>query len=146
VTDDFRRMSFNTAIAALMEYTNDLYKFKIDGYSEEVWHDALVTIIQLIAPFAPHMADELWSQFGGEGLVQNASWPVWDDALIVEDVITVAIQVNGKLRGEISVPKDCDAEDVKSQALAHENVARFMGDKKPTKVIYVPGRLVNVVI
>ncbi len=145
VTDDIRRLSFNTAIAGLMEYVNDLYKFKIDGFSKDVWADALAALVQMIEPFAPHMANELWQQLGHEGLVQNAHWPVWDDALTVEDVITIAVQVNGKLRGEIQVGKDTDPEDIKAQALAHENVARFV-DGEPKKVIYVPGRLVSVVV
>lgn len=146
VTDDIRRQSFNTAIAGLMEYVNDLYKLKLDGFSEEGWHDALVALTQMIAPFAPHVADELWQQLGGQGLVQNATWPAWDDALIVEDMITIAIQVNGKLRGEITVAKDTDPEEIKSQALAHDNVAKFVGEQKPAKIIYVPGRLVSIVL
>lgn len=146
VTDDIRRMSFNTAIAALMEYVNDLYKFKVDGFSEGAWRDALTTLVQLIAPFAPHIADELWAQLGHQGLVQEAPWPVWDEELIVEDTVTIAIQVQGKLRGEITVAKDTDAERVKAEALKHPNVAKFVGEKEPTKVIYVPGRLVNVVL
>jgi leucyl-tRNA synthetase len=146
VTDDFRRLSFNTAISGLMEYVNDLYKFKIDGFSDEVWSDALKSLVQLVAPFAPHMADELWSQLGGQELVQNTAWPEWDENLTIEDTITIAVQVNGKLRGEIQIPKDLDPEEVKSQALAHENVARFVGDQKPAKVIYVPGRLVSIVL
>lgn len=146
VTEDMRRMSFNTAISAMMEFVNELYKFKIDGYSGTAWHEALSTLAQLVAPFAPHMADELWGAFGHEGLIQNAPWPSWDAELIVEDSITIAVQVQGKLRGEITVPADTDAEEVKAQALAHENVARFVGDKKPAKIIYVPGRLVNIVI
>jgi len=146
VTDDYRRQSFNTAIAALMEYVNELYKLKLDGFSKDGWHDALVALVQLLAPFAPHMTDELWVQLGGEGLVQNATWPVWDDALIVEDVITIAVQVNGKLRGEITISKDTDAEAIKLQALAHENVAKFVANQKPAKIIYVPGRLVSIVL
>ncbi len=145
VTDDFRRLSFNTAIAALMEYVNDLYKFKVDGFSKEVWHEALTTLIQLLAPFAPHMTDELWEQLGGKGLIQNASWPVWDDALTVEDVISIAIQVNGKLRGELQVGKDVNPEEVKAKALEHENVQKFINGE-PKKVIYVPGRLVSIVV
>jgi leucyl-tRNA synthetase len=133
VTDDIRRQSFNTAIAGLMEFVNDLYKLKLDGFSEKGWHDALVALTQMIAVFAPHMADELWAQLGGKGLVQNATWPTWDDSLIVEDMITIAIQVNGKLRGEVTVEKDADAEDIKVLALAHE-------------IIYVPGRLVSIVL
>jgi leucyl-tRNA synthetase len=99
----------------------------------------------MVEPFAPHIANELWEQLGHDGLVQNASWPVWDASLIVEDVITIAVQVNGKLRGEIQVGKDTDPEEIKKLALAHENVARFI-DGEPKKVIYVPGRLVSVVI
>lgn len=146
VTDDFRRLSFNTAISGLMEYVNDLYKFKVDGFSEEVWSDALKTLIQLVAPFAPHLADELWSQFGGQELVQNVAWPQWDETLITEDTVTIVVQVNGKLRGEIQIAKDLDAEEVTSLALAHENVAKFVGDQEPTKVLYVPGRLVSIVL
>lgn len=145
VTDDFRRLSFNTAIAALMEYVNELYKFKVEGFSNEAWRDALTALVQMVAPFAPHMADELWQQLGGEGLVQNATWPEWDEALTVEDTITIAVQVNGKLRGEVSVGKDTDPEEIKAKALAHENVAKFV-TSEPKKVIYVPGRLVSIVI
>lgn len=145
VTDDIRRLSFNTAIAALMEYVNDLYKFKEDGFSEAVWRDALGALVQVVEPFAPHMANELWAQLGNEGLVQQASWPVWDESLVVDDVITIAVQVNGKLRGEIQVAKDADPEEIKAMALAHENVARFV-EGEPKKVIYVPGRLVSIVV
>jgi leucyl-tRNA synthetase len=145
VTDDIRRLSFNTSISALMEYVNELYKFKVDGFSDEVWREALLTLVQLVAPIAPHIADELFNQLGGEGLVQNATWPKWDDALIVEDVITIAVQVNGKLRGEISVAKDEDEASVKAKALAHENVTKFVTNE-PRKVIYVAGRLVSIVV
>ncbi len=144
VTDDFRRLSFNTAIAASMEYVNELYKFKVDGFSKEAWHDALTALVQMIAPFAPHISDELWQQLGGEGLVQNATWPIWDEALTIEDKITIAVQVNGKLRGEIEVGKDTDPEEIKASALAHENVNKFLTGE-PKKVIYVPGRLVSIV-
>lgn len=146
VTDDIRRQSFNTAIAGLMEFVNDLYKLKLDGFSEQGWRDALIALAQMLAPFAPHMADELWVQLGGEGLIQNAAWPTWDDSLIVEDMITIAVQVNGKLRGEITISKDTDAEEIKTHALEHENVAKFVGDQKPAKIIYVPGRLVSIVL
>lgn len=144
VTDDIRRLSFNTAIAALMEFVNDLYKFKIDGFSDEVWHDALDALVQMIEPFAPHMANELWVQLGHEGFIQDAQWPAWKEAFTIESVITIAVQVNGKLRGEIEVAKDTDPEAIKAQALTHENVARFVSGE-PKKVIYVPGRLVSIV-
>lgn len=145
VTDDFRRLSFNTAISGLMEYVNELYKFKVDGFSDKVWHNALQTLVQMVAPFAPHMADELWAQLGGKGLVQNALWPEWDETFIIEDTITIAVQVNGKLRGEITVSKYEPEESVKAKALAHENVSKFVTNE-PKKVIYVVGRLVSIVV
>ena len=146
VTNDIRRQSFNTAIAALMEFVNDLYKLKLDGFSEKGWHDALVALAQMLAPFAPHIADEMWAQLGGEGLIQNTQWPVWDDNLIVEAMFSIAVQVNGKIRGEVTVHKDANVEEIKLLALTHENVAKFVGDQKPAKVIYVPGRLVSIVL
>ena len=145
VTNDIRRLSFNTAIAGLMEYVNDLYKLKLDGFSNDAWRDALSDLVQMVEPFAPHMANELWQQLGHDGLIQDASWPDWDDALVVEDEITIAVQVNGKLRGEITVAKDASPDDIKVLALAHENVARFVTGE-PKKVIYVAGRLVSVVV
>lgn len=145
VTDDYHRLSFNTAIAGMMEYVNDLYKYKVNGFSDDVWRDALKALVQMLAPIAPHISDELWAQLGGEGLVQQASWPVWDNAFILEDTITIAVQVNGKVRGEITIERTTDADSVKAQALAHENVVKFVIDE-PKKVIYVPGRLVSIVI
>jgi len=145
VTEDFRRLSLNTAISALMEYTNDLYRFKVDGFSGDIWREALLTLVQLIAPFTPHMSDELWQQFGEEGLVQNKQWPTWDDSYLVEDTITIAVQVNGKVRGDVTVAADASEDDIKAVALAHENVARFV-TSEPKKIIYVRGRLVSVVV
>lgn len=145
VTDDIRQLDFNTAIASLMQYVNELYKFKVEGFSEPAWREALCDLVQMIEPFAPHMANELWGQLGNKGLVQDSDWPNWDESLIVEDLITIAVQVNGKLRGEISVAKDADPEEIKATALAHENVAKFVTGE-PKKVIYVPGRLVSVVV
>lgn len=146
VTDDFNRLSFNTAISALMEYTNELYKLKVDGFSDIVWGDALMTLVQLISPFAPHISEELNNELGSNNLVQNTPWPVWDDSLIIDDTITIIVQVNGKLRAKLTAPKDITEEAAKEQALSEENVKAFVGNKKPTKVIYVTGRLVNIVV
>ena len=146
VTDDINRLSFNTAISSLMEYTNELYKLKVDGFSKVVWHDALQSMVQLIAPFAPHMSEELNSQLGSTELVQNQPWPIWDDSLIAEQTMTVIVQVNGKLRAKLVVAKDTDEAQIKQLALEDEHVASFIGDKKPAKVIYVPGRLVSIVV
>ena len=146
VTEDFNRLSFNTAISALMEYTNELYKLKVDGFSSDVWADALRVLTQLIAPFAPHLSEELNSELGSDALVQNIPWPLWDDNLIIDETITIIVQVNGKLRAKLNVSKDTSEDDIKALALVEENVQAFVDNKKPTKVIYVPGRLVNIVV
>jgi len=146
VTGDIRRLSFNTAISGLMEYVNDLYKLKVDGFSDAAWRDALSTLTQLIAPFAPHVAEELWQQLGHEGLVQDTMWPAWDDALIVSDTVTIIVQVNGKLRAKLEVAKDLGKDDIEQLALANEHVQTFVDGKEPNKIIYVPGKLVNIVV
>lgn len=146
VTEDFHRLSLNTAISALMEYTNELYKLKVDGFSDEVWREALQTLVQLLSPFAPHIAEEIWQQLGGENLVQQVTWPVWDDSLIASENMTIIVQVNGKLRAKLDVAKDATEDNIKDQAVNNEHILAFLDNKKPTKIIYVPGRLVNIVI
>ena len=146
VTEDFHRLSFNTAISALMEYTNELYKLKVDGFSADVWKDALVCMVQLIAPFAPHISEELNRELGNDGLVQHMPWPVWDDTLIIDETMTIIVQVNGKLRAKLEVDKDINEADIKALALTDSNVLVFVGDKKPTKIIYIVGRLVSIVV
>ena len=146
VTDDIRRQSFNTAIAALMEYVNELYKLKVDGFSDTVWREALSALAQLISPFAPHVAEELWQQLGHEGLIQETMWPQWDDAYLVSDTITVIVQVNGKLRAKLEVASDATKETIEQQALANDHVQTFVGGKEPKKIIYIPGKLVNIVV
>lgn len=146
VTDDFNRLSFNTAISALMEYTNELYKLKVDGFSDDVWREALRTIAQLIAPFAPHMSEEINRELGSNDLVQHTPWPVWDDTLIIDEKMTIIVQVNGKLRAKLEVDKETTEDEIKLLALADTNVQIFVTNKKPAKVIYVPGRLVNIVV
>lgn len=146
VSQDLDSMSFNTAIAALMELVNELYKLKVSGMHSDDWRFAVTSLVQLLAPFAPHAADELWEQLGREGSVHLAQWPVWDEAMLVEDTVTIVVQVNGKLRGEIVVPADTDRGTVEAAALASENVTQHVGGKKPTRIVYVPGRLVNIVV
>lgn len=146
VTDDMTELGFNTAISALMEYVNGLYKFKVDGFSDDVWAEALGVLVRMVAPFAPHIGAELWQQLGNDSIIENAGWPTWSPELAASETITIAVQVNGKLRGEIEVGADTNEEEVKSLALSHTNVIKFVGEKEPTKVIYVPGRLVSVVV
>lgn len=146
VTEDYHRLSFNTAISALMEYTNELYKLKVDGFSDEVWRDALGALVRLLAPLAPHMGAELWQELGNTTMLEEAGWPTWDDALIVSDTMTVIVQVNGKLRAKLTLAANMAEDAVKEQALTEANVVKFLENKQPTKVIYIPGRLVNIVV
>ncbi len=145
VTDDYRRLSFNTAIAALMEYVNELYKLKANGFTDQ-WQASLETLVQLIAPTAPHMAAELWQQLGHDDRLDFVAWPTWDEAYLVADTMTIVVQVNGKLRAELEVAADANEDAIQEQALAHENVCKFVGEKEPRKIIYIPGRLVNIVV
>jgi leucyl-tRNA synthetase len=145
VTNDVHRLSFNTAIAALMECVNDLYKLKTSGFTEE-WRDNLASIVQLVQPFAPHMAAELWQQLGHESQLDFEQWPKWDGAKIVADTVTIIVQVNGKLRAKLELGKDTSEDEVKQAALADERVQSHVGNQKPTKIVYVPGRLVNIVV
>ena len=146
VTNDIRRLSFNTAVAGMMEYVNDLYKLKVDGFSDAAWRDALGTLVQLLAPFAPHVAEELWQQLGHEGLVHETMWPAWDDAMIVEDTMTVIVQVNGKLRARLEVPQGTGKDEIEKLALADEHVQTFVEGKELAKIIYVPGKLLSIVV
>ena len=146
VTEDLHRLSFNTAIAAMMEATNELYKLKADGFSDKPWRDVLETITQLLAPFAPHLSAELWQQLGHEESLDTAPWPSWDEALTTSETATIVVQVNGKVRAKLELAKDVSKEDAIAAALADENILKFVGNQKPAKTIYVPGRLVSIVI
>jgi leucyl-tRNA synthetase len=147
VTHDLEQQKYNTAIAAMMKCVNDLYALKTEKFvGAESWQFALESLVSLVAPFAPHTADELWHDLGHETSVQRDSWPEWDDAYLITDTMTLAIQVNGKLRSEISVERDASKEDIETAALENDRIKEFLGDKKPARVIYVPGRLVNIVV
>lgn len=144
---DLESMSFNTAIAALMELVNELYRIKAtDKYQSVEWQWALESLVQLIAPFAPHIADELWHELGQDESVHVSTWPQYDEQYLVEDTVTIAVQVNGKVRGEVQVAADADEATVIEAAKANENVASYLEGKELRKTIYVPKKLVSFVI
>lgn len=145
VTDDVQRLGFNTAIAALMEYVNDLYKLKTDGFTKD-WQKPLETLVQLVQPFAPHMAAELWQQLGHDNQLDFELWPEFDETKITVDGLTIVLQVNGKVRATMVVPTDTSKNELERLALENARVQDYVGNKKPTKVIVVPGRLVNIVV
>ncbi|WP_412073297.1 leucine--tRNA ligase [Tritonibacter mobilis] len=142
VTLGVESFGFNAAIAKLYGFTNTLSKSKA---SAAVQKQAIKTLAQLMSPMTPHLSEDIWVHQGGEGLIANAPWPVADEAMLVEDSVTLPIQVNGKRRGELTVAKDLDKAEVEKLALAHEAVQRVLEGAAPKKVIVVPGRIVNVV-
>jgi leucyl-tRNA synthetase len=108
--------------------------------------EAIRTLAKLMSPMTPHIAESIWSYQGGAGLCAQAPWPKADPALLVDDTVTVPIQINGKRRAEISVPKDMPAAEVEKLALADEDVIRFLAGQPVKKIIVVPGRIINVVV
>ena len=134
---------FNAAIARLYAFTNTLSKSKA-GHAAQ--RRAIMTLAQLMAPMTPHLAEDIWAHQGGEGLVAVAPWPMADQAKLVDDTVTLPIQINGKRRAEISVPRDMDKAGVEKIALAVNAVQKALNGAAPKKVIVVPGRIVNVVI
>ena len=145
VTEDLEAFRFNTAIAALMEQTNYLLAIK-GQVGEEEWEDALRTFALVLAPFAPHHAEEMWAAMGEPYSVHEQAWPAWDETLIAAEEITLVVQVNGKLRDRIEVPADITEEAATELALSSERVRLHVEGREIRKSIYVPGRLVNLVV
>lgn len=147
VTDDLERFSFNTCIAAMMELTNTLVKAKRSPVAQTaVWTETLNIFNRMLAPFVPYIAEEIWSETGHTDSVHVQSWPVYDPQALVKDEIEVVVQVNGKLRGKTTIKSGASQEEVFAAAKAIENVAKFIEGKPLVKEIYVPGRLVNIVV
>jgi leucyl-tRNA synthetase len=147
VTEDLERFRFNTMVAALMEYTNYLIKFK-EGrrLDNSVWNEAVDTLLLLLAPSVPHLAEELWERTGHRYSIHNQRFPSWDPELVVAEQITLVIQVNGKLRDRVTVPASIGESEAKDLALSRERVRPYTEGKTIKDVIYVPGRLVNIVV
>ncbi|BBM45871.1 leucine--tRNA ligase [Leptotrichia trevisanii] len=151
IEDDFH---FNTAIAAIMELLNDMTTYKqnvidkndISSESKKVWHEVLEKVILLIAPFAPHVADELWSDLGNTTLTFEEEWPTFDEKLTVENNFNLVLQVNGKVRDMIPAQIGISKDDAEKLAFSSEKVQKFTDEKEVVKVIVVPNKLVNIVV
>jgi leucyl-tRNA synthetase len=143
VTKGIESFSFNKSVAKLYEFTNTLAKSAAPAAARR---EAMRTMAQLMQPMTPHLAEEIWALLGGVGMVAEAPWPKADPALLVDDSVTLPIQVNGKRRSEITVPKDMAKEEVEKLVLADDAVIKFTGGNPPKKLIVVPGRIVNVVV
>ena len=139
VTEDIAALKYNTAIAALMEYLNTLEA------RQNVTHQEIQTLLQLLAPFAPYITEELWEHLGNQNSIHTSSWPIFDSEAIRSNSLTIPIQVNGRVRDQIEIASDTPEDEVKRQALASERIQRFIAGQNVAKVIYVPGRIVNIV-
>jgi len=133
-------MSFNTAISSMMILVNELYSQGVKPAP------VLKSLVQLLAPLAPHVAEELWSRLGGEGFVSLAPWPSFDPALLQEDVVTMAVQVLGKTRGTIELKIDAAEKEAVDLALQLQTVKNAIDGKMIAKVIYKPGKILNIIV
>ncbi|UXJ68013.1 leucine--tRNA ligase [Lysinibacillus fusiformis] len=140
VTEDYEGIRFNTAISQMMVFINDCYKAEVipTAYAEG--------FVKMLAPMAPHIAEELWKLLGHEGTLSYEQWPTYDESKLVDDEVEVAVQVAGKVRAKIVVAKDASKEDIEKIALADEKVQEYMAGKNLVKVIVIPGKLVNIVV
>ncbi len=151
VTEDIETMHLNTAVSAMMELTNELMPFaerlsEDDEVGRLVFSEAADSLVLLLSPFAPHIADELWERLGHERTTWEEPWPEYDEAIAAEEMITIVVQVNGKVRDRIQVPAGADMDEVAQMAMERPNVQRHIEGKQVRKVIKVPGRLVNIVV
>jgi leucyl-tRNA synthetase len=152
VTEDFERFEFNTIVSTLMELTNALYKYRDLTFGTLAWQEGVTALLLLMAPVTPHIAEELWQRRLGRTSAKNyasihqQAWPQWDAGVAADELITLAVQVNGKVRDRVSVPADISDAEAKAAALATAGAQKFMGGKPPRQVVYVKGRLVSIVV
>ncbi len=148
VTEDLsEKFGFNTAISALMELINEMYKYKeLDSRNEAVIKEGIETIVAILAPFAPHIGEELWTMIGKEGSIFDISWPKYDETALVKDEVEVVVQVNGKVRGKLSVAANISREEMQEAAMNDEKIKALVEGKTIVKVVAVPKKLVNIVV
>jgi leucyl-tRNA synthetase len=149
VTGDLQDFRFNTAVAALMEALNEVLDVWTDGrpgIADAQWRTIVETFTALLAPMTPHIAEELWQRLGHDESVLDAPWPAWDEALAADEVVTIIVQVNGKLRDRLEAPVGAARDDVLALARAAHNTGRFLEGKQVVKEVFVPGKLVNFVV
>jgi leucyl-tRNA synthetase len=144
---DLDRFKFNTAIASLMELSNHLNKVWADGsVDSNVWRECVEKFLLVLAPIAPHISEEMWERMGHPYSIHQQSFPSWDEDLAAEDTVTLVVQVNGKVRDRLEVPVDIEEQAAQELALASPRIRSYTEGKAVSKAIYVPGRLVNLVV
>jgi len=147
VTHDFETFEFNTIISSLMDLLNFMYKAReLGAAGTPAWDEAMDIYLRMIAPVTPHMAEELWGYLGKPYSIHTQGWPMVDQEAVIEEEITLVIQVNGKVRDRINVPINIQPEDAKAAALSSDLIQKFLAGRSPRKVILVPGKLINIVI
>ena len=148
VTEDLsEKFGFNTAISALMELINEMYKYKeLDNRNNAVIKEGIETIVTILAPFTPHIGEELWTMIGKEGSVFDISWPKYDETALVKDEVEVVVQVNGKVRGKLTVGANVSRDEMQELAMADEKIKALVEGKTIVKVVAVPKKLVNIVV
>ena len=143
------RYQFNTAIAAIMELVNEIYTAKEElGKTENgitILSSAMATVITLLTPITPHICEEIWQEIGNTGTIGEQSWPVWSEEALQKDVLTIVIQINGKLRGKIEASAKAPSEEIEKNALAEPSIVKYLEGLNIRKVIVIPGKLVNIV-
>jgi leucyl-tRNA synthetase len=145
VTDDIDKFRFNRAVARIRELSNALEEVRGDGKAGAVLREGLETLTRLLGPMMPHLAEEMWQHLGHDEMLADVPWPVADADLARDEQVTIAVQVNGKLRGTLDFPRDAAANEVEEAALALPQVTRLLDGKAPKKVVVVPNRIVSVV-
>jgi leucyl-tRNA synthetase len=140
VTADLERMQFNTAIAAMMEFVNELTAQPATATRED-----LLVLVRLVGPYAPHLGDEAWERLGEKGFLLEATWPSFDDALTRDATVTLGIQIDGKVRGTVEIARDASEDDARRAALAVPNVTKHLEGRVISKFIYKPGRIIGIV-
>jgi leucyl-tRNA synthetase len=147
VTEDLEQFRFNRAVAHVRELTNHLGDYSATGSGHAyIRRKTLETVVQLIGPMMPHIAEEFWQMLGHKTLLADAAWPIADPAFLVDETVTIAVQIKGKLRGTIEMPRDADSAAVEQAALALEPVLRATNGQAPKRVIVIPNKIVNVVV
>nr|WP_273333353.1 leucine--tRNA ligase [Dictyoglomus turgidum] len=146
VTEDIENFKFNTAIAAIMELTNLLFEHKRSFGRTPAFEEAIRTSILLLSPFVPHITEELWVELGNEYSVHMQKWPSYDPEMIKEEVVTVVIQINGRVRDRIDVNADATQEEILKLALERDNVKRYLDNKEIKKIVYVPGKILSLYV
>lgn len=147
VSDDIgERFNFNTAISTIMEMVNEMYKYKEGEVNEKLYGAAVRNLIIMLAPFVPHVTEEMWEHLGFEGSVHQQSWPEYDESALVKDSVEIVVQINGKIREKINIPGDLSREEMEKIAMEDEKVKGLTEGKNVVKVIAVPGKLLNIVV